>query len=235
MVQRYFTTATTKEAGRALWTHAWLTIPTQLLFFSLGTGLWLFFRQNPQLIDPTLRNDTVLPLFVVEMFPPGLKGVLIAGLFAASMSSLDSSMNSLSAVFVNDYYRRFAAHVTEEKALRLARFTTFLAGAFATLGAAYLIRQPDSPIFEKFVGFLGFVGGGLAAVFALGAFTKRANAAGALVGALLSGGLMYYVRTKTDINFIFYGFVSFASAFVVGYLVSILIGPGIPRLEGRDR
>lgn len=225
MVQRYFTTSTSKAAGRALGIHVWMTLPAQLLFFSLGTGLWLFFRANPGLMDPNLAPDAILPLFVVEMFPPGLKGLLLAGLFAASMSSLDSSMNSLAAVGVNDYYRRFSKNANERRALWLARVITVAAGAFGTIGAVYVASLSQNlAIFTIFLSLLGLVGGGLAAIFALGAFTKIATGTGALAGGLCSGLLMYFVRDHTDINSLAYGAISFVSAFVVGYLVSLFTG-----------
>jgi solute:Na+ symporter, SSS family len=222
MVQRYFTTATDREAGRALWVHVWMALPAQLLFFSIGTGLWLFFRTHPGLIEPNMPSDYVMPLFVMEMFPVGLKGIILAGLFAASMSSLDSSMNSLAAVFVNDYYRRFARNVNERTALNLARIITLGAGVFGTCGALYVVGvAQDTPVFRIFLDLLGLVGGGLAAIFALGAFTKTANAPGALTGGLVSAALMYYVRESVAVNTLFYGFISFVSAFLVGYAVSL--------------
>jgi len=91
-----------------------------------------------------------------------------------------------------------------------------VAGALYVVGVAQ-----DTPVFRIFLDLLGLVGGGLAAIFALGAFTKTANAPGALTGGLVSAALMYYVRESVAVNTLFYGFISFVSAFVVGYAVSL--------------
>ena len=223
VVQRYLSTFDAKEASKAVWTNALLTLPIQLLFFGLGTALWVFFKSHPNLLDPTLQHDAILPLFVVEMFPPGLRGVLIAGLFAASMSSLDSSMNSLSAVITHDYYRRFRRRATEQSALRFAKILTLLFGLFGTLSALYVATISQTTLFTLFLQFLGLVGGGLAGIFVLGVLTKRANAPGALLGALLSGAATYYAQT-TSVHFFLYGMIGFLTSLVVGYLASRVIG-----------
>ena len=233
VVQRYLSTASAREASKAVWTNALLTIPIQLLFFGLGTALWVFFKSHPTHLDPTLQHDAILPLFVVEMFPTGLRGVLIAGLFAASMSSLDSSMNSLSSVLVNDYYRRFARKATEARALFLAKALTLLFGLFGTLSALYVATINESTIFPLFIKFLGLVGGGLAGLFVLGVFTRRANGSGALVGAVLSGAAVYYAQ-GTTMHFFLYGMVGFLTSFIVGYLASI-IGYLASRLLGSEQ
>lgn len=223
VVQRYLSTASEKEATKALWTNALLTIPIQFLFFSIGTALWLYYRQHPAQLDPLLQNDAILPLFVIQQFPAGLKGVLIAGLFAASMSSLDSSMNSLSSVLVNDYYRRFVRNVTERNALRAAKGLTLLFGMFGTVSALYVTTFDAPLLFELFLKFLGLVGGGLAGIFVLGTFTKRANGVGALAGAVVSALVMFYVR-QSDIHFFIHGMIGFLTSLVVGYVVSLASG-----------
>lgn len=225
VVQRYLSTANAREASKAVWTNALLTIPIQLLFFGLGTALWVFFRKHPELLDPDLPNDAILPLFVMEKFPVGLRGVLIAGLFAASMSSLDSSMNSLASVTVNDYYRRFVRTVTEHQALWAARILTVVFGLFGTMSALYVATYDDNvTMFTLFLQLLGLVGGGLAGLFVLGVATQRANGVGALTGAIVSGIVMYFVR-QTEIHFFGHALIGFTTAFVVGYLVSLPFGP----------
>ena len=67
-----------------------LHIPVSIVFFSLGTALWAFFKTHPGDHDPNLQNDAILPLFIMAEFPPAW-GIIIAGVFAAAMSTLDSS------------------------------------------------------------------------------------------------------------------------------------------------
>jgi SSS family transporter len=224
VVQRYLTTKNTKAAGRAVWTNALLGMPMTILFFTLGTALWAWFRQHPEMLDPQLENDAILPLFITAEFPVGLRGVIIAGIFAAAMSSLDSSINSVASVLVNDYYRRFGRNVTEKKALFMAKTLTLVFGLFGTLSALYVASLNETTLWEPFLKLLGLVGSGLAGVVALGVFTKRANGIGAMTGALFSAAVLYYVK-GTSMHFFLQAPVGFIAAFAVGYAVS-LVTPG---------
>ena len=223
IVQRYLATASDRDAAKAVWTNALLTIPVSFLFFGLGTVLWVYFKSNPDLLDPDLQNDAILPLFIVERFPVGLKGLVIAGIFAAAMSSLDSSMNSVASVVVNDYYRRFREGVSEEAALRMARVVTVVFGIFGTGAALYLAHLQTASILDTFFTLLGLVGGGLAGIVALGVFTKRANGPGALTGAAVSAGAVWYAQS-TSLHLLLYGMVGFTVAFAVGYAASLVFG-----------
>lgn len=225
MVQRYLSTADERDAKRAVWTNAALTIPVSLVFFGLGTALWAFFRSHPADLDPNLSNDAILPLFIMAEFPIGLKGVIIAGVFAAAMSSLDSSMNSLASVLVNDYYRRFVTGVTERSALRLARVLTLLLGAFGTGLALFLATRDTTSLFNDYLKLLGMAGGGLAGVVALGMLTRRATGWAALTGAVISSILVYFVNAFNWTHFFMHGAVGFLAAFGIGFGLSTLF-PG---------
>lgn len=223
MVQRYLSTANVRDARRAIWTNAAMTIPVSLIFFGLGTALWAFFKTHPQDLDPNLKNDAILPLFIMAEFPTGLKGIIIAGVFAAAMSTLDSSMNSLASVFVNDYYRRFKQGVTESDALRLGRFLTLVLGVFGTGAALFLSTLQSRSLFDEYLKFLGMAGAGLAAVVALGMLTKRAHSWAALAGAVVGTLAMLIVNARGLAHFYLYPAVGFVVAFAVGYGLSILI------------
>jgi solute:Na+ symporter, SSS family len=222
MVQRYLSTASLRDARRAVWTNAVMTIPVSLIFFGLGTALWAYFRSHPAQLDPNLKNDAILPLFIMAKFPVGMKGVIIAGIFAAAMSSLDSSMNSLASVLVNDYYRRFKAGVTEVTALRLARILTVLLGAFGTGAALFLASRESTSLFNDYLKLLGMAGGGLAGIVALGMLTKRAHGWGAITGAVISSVCVYFVSAFGLTHFYMHGAVGFLVAFGVGYGLSTL-------------
>lgn len=220
IVQRYLTTPDERSAARAIWVNALLTIPITLLFFSIGTALWAYFKLHPDMLEPTLKNDATLPLFVISNFPSGLKGLLIAAIFAASMSSLDSSLNSISSVITTDYYRRFSKNVTEKSALRLAKMVTLLAGAFGTLIATYMASLNNTTLWEPFIEVLGLVGGGLSGVFALGVFTKRTNGIGAVIGVIACTLALFYAKQYTGVHPHLFGPIGFLTAFLVGYFAS---------------
>jgi SSS family transporter len=222
VVQRYLSTSTEKDAAKAVWTNALLTIPVAILFFGIGTALWVFYQSHPELLDPRLNTDAILPLFVAEQFPQGLSGLLIAGVFAAAMSSLDSSINSMSTVMVNDYYRRFRPGIADRHGLRVARGLTLFFGIVGT-GLALAIARLNAPsLFDQWLQILGLVGGGLAGIMALGVFTKRGNGVGAVVGAAVSMAVVYSVYEFTEIHFFLHGAIGFISSFLIGYLASIV-------------
>ena len=227
IVQRYLTTRTEKEAARAVWTNALLHIPLPLLFFGLGTALWVYFRSHPENLDPTLQNDAVLPLFIVAEFPLGLRGVIIAGIFAAAMSSLDSSVNSVASVLVNDYYRRWRRDLSERHALRVSRIISLAFGMLGTVAAMFVARLNALSLWDPFLEFLGLVGSGLAGVVALGVFTTRTHGNGAMAGAVLSAVVLLVVR-ETSIHFFLYAVIGFMTAFVGGWLASFVL-PGTPK------
>jgi Na+/proline symporter len=224
VVQRYLSTATEAQAARAVWTNALLTIPTSILFFGIGTALWVFYDAHPDRIDRSLPNDAVLPMFVIDRFPAGLAGLLIAGIFAAAMSTLSSSLNSVAAVLGNDFYKRLCTGVTDRQELIFARVVTTLFGAAGTCIAAIMAGMNRPSLFEDWLTILGLVGGGLAGIMALGIFTRRANGFGAVVGAVVSAIVVLWVWTSTPVHVYLYGMIGFLTSFGVGYAASLVGG-----------
>ena len=95
MVQRYMTTETEKQAQKSVLTNALLTIPATLLFFFVGTVLYVYYKHNPADLSLTITDgDAILPWYIYSQLPQGVTGLLISGIFAAAMSTLSSSMNS---------------------------------------------------------------------------------------------------------------------------------------------
>jgi len=229
VVQRYLTTPTEKQAARAIWTNAALTIPATGVFFFLGTALYAFYKSRPENLNPTIDTDAILPWFVVRELPVGVAGVVLAAIFAAAMSSLDSSMNSMATVFVTDFYHRFRPGSTDCARLNLARVMTVLLGAFGTGCALLMATYPIKSLWDVFLALLGLLGGGLAGVFALGIFTRRANSAGAIIGVVCSTAILYCVQRFTDVHFFLYGGIGITVCFSVGYIASLLIPS--PRLR----
>jgi SSS family transporter len=223
VVQRYLSTASAKDAKKAVWTNALLALPVSFLFFGLGTLLWEFYRQHPEQMEPITQPDAILPLFIAQHFPTGLAGLIIAGVFAASMSSLDSSMNSFSTVIVNDYYRVLRPNVSDKKALFVARVITLIFGAVGTLCALYIAAKNDATLFQHFLNLLGKVGGGLVGLVTLGMWTQRAHARGALCGVIVSGMSVWYVSTQTTLPSMLHALVGVTTCFIVGYFASRII------------
>ena len=184
------------------------------------------------MLDGTKRAEQIVPYFVLNHLPAGVAGLVISAALAAGMSSLDSSMNSLSSVIVNDYYKRLFPSSSESRSLWIARAATLFFGIFGTLSALYVADLPQEDqadtIFNVFLTFLGLVGSGLSGIFVLGICTKRGNGIGAIVGGITSGMIMFTIRRSeegflSDIHSYLYGMIGFLTAFIVGYCVSLAV------------
>jgi SSS family solute:Na+ symporter len=128
------------------------------------------------------KGAEVLPTFLVTRLPAGVAGLLLAAIFAASMSSLDSAIHSMSTATIVDFLRRFSPQKPSPRAeLLTARFTTVACGVLATIGA-WIATRGEAGLLETLVTWLGYFAGPLLGLFLLGMLTRRANEAGALLG-----------------------------------------------------
>lgn len=219
-IQRYLVTRDERQASRAIWLNALLSVLVWSLFFALGTSLWAFYRVHPELLNPLARNDEIFPWFIVQQMPAGISGLLIAGVFAAAMSSLDSSMNSIAAVVTFDFYGRFKPVVRDTERLRIARIVTVFAGAAAMSCALYMAYIKSASMWDQFMKLMGLFGGGLAGMFVAGIFTRRTSSRGILVGFAASTVVLYYLSTSRAVHFFLYGAAGIFSCLIVGWLAS---------------
>ena len=141
VIQRYLTTKDEKSAAKGIMTGAWLALPATLIFFTLGTLLFVYYKTSPELLNPILeKTDAIFPWYIINSLPQGVSGLLIAAVFAASMSSLDSSMNSVSTVVTTDFFRRLRPLNSESAYLKMARRITIVIGIMGT-GLALLMAS----------------------------------------------------------------------------------------------
>jgi SSS family solute:Na+ symporter len=223
MVQRVLSTPTIRQARRSYVTLAAIVLPGSLLFTFLGTAMFGYFRHHPEMLSPTMENIHALPLFIVNGLPAGLTGLVIAALFAASMSTLDSSMNSVSTLVVTDFYRRYRPQATDGQCLRLGKWLTAAVGLTGTGAAVLMATFEIKSMFDMWTQLVGLVLGGFGGVFILGMFTRRANGWGALIGAVSSIGITVSVKVFTDLHFLAYAPVAILACVSVGYLASLLL------------
>lgn len=223
-IQRYLTTKDEKAARQSIWAGALLAMPATLIFFLIGSALFGFYKSHPQQLLPTLENaDAIFPWFIISQLPVGVSGLLIAGVFAAAMSSLDSSMNSVSASFTTDFYRRFKPDADESSYLKLARWATAIVGTAGTIFALMMAQWDIKSLWDQFTTFIGLFGGGLGGLFILAIFTRRTNGIGAIIGLIGSGLVQFILKQTTALHpwsYVINGIISFL---VIGYLISILI------------
>ena len=225
VIQRYLTTKDEKSAAKGIVTGAWLTLPATLIFFSLGTLLFVYYKSSPELLSPMLdKTDAIFPWYIVNSLPQGVSGLLIAAVFAASMSSLDSSMNSVSTVITTDFFRRLNPLKNEAAYLKTARIITIIIGIMGTVLAIMMASWGISSLWDQFNMIVGLFAGGLGGVFILGIFSNKTNGTGALIGLLLSGILQYLIKEYTSIHLLMYAFTGMFTSIVIGYLASMVFG-----------
>ncbi|MEC3966946.1 sodium:solute symporter family transporter [Flagellimonas halotolerans] len=226
IVQRYLTSTDMKNSQKTLYTNAILTLPASVIFFGLGTLLFIFYSEFPARLSPTIsNNDSIFPMYIVKELPVGVSGLLVAGIFSAAMSSISSSLNSVSTAFCNDFYKRFKRDVADKRLLRIARMVTVLTGLIGMLLALWMANSNIKSLWDEFYRYLGLFTGGLGGMFLLGMLTKRANARGTLLGLFASAVLIWYISVFTNISFLMYAFFGLVSCFVFGYLFSLFFKP----------
>ena len=193
VVQRYFTAKTLRDSIRGVVSAAFLSVPVQYSLYLLGVGFVAYYARHPDLLeslmasapDAASASNRVFPHFIAHSVPSGLAGLMIAGVFAATMSSVDSALNSFTSVFIVDIYRRLLHRDTKDEAhyLRMARMCTLFWGALATSAACYVDHL--GTVVEIMGKLYGFVTGPLVGMFLLGILSKRANSAGVFMGTIL--------------------------------------------------
>lgn len=232
VVQRYLTTKDGASAKKSMQLGAWMALPSSIIFFSIGTFLYLYYKENPSLVNYQLSSqDAIFPWYIVSELPPGLVGLLIAAIFAAAMSSLSSSLNSVSTALITDFYRRLAPK-KEKTLLFVAQMFTLVVGLIGTGLALVMATWGIASLWDQFNMILGLFTGGLGGVFILGIFTKKANAGGAIMGLLISALTQYYVSYFTNIHLLMYAFTGLVSCVAFGYLSSLLFGRSEKEIEG---
>lgn len=195
-IQRYVATRSDKEAVKSVWLGALSYVPLTLLFFIIGTGLFVFYKVYP---DPALpeKADAVFPYFIVTELPDGIRGLLIAALFAAAMSSLSSSINCVATISVEDFIKRFSKkHLTDKQIVKYLRIFTIIFGAIGTMTAIAMMSVKTALDISWQIS--GIFGGGILGLFLLGIFTKKINNTTAIFAVILSILAISWVTFNED-------------------------------------
>lgn len=222
VVQRYMTTSSLSQARKSVWADVAVSIPWAIVIYGLGTALYVFYKQHPEQLNPSIATDGILPMFIAQHAPIGLSGLIIAAIFAASMSTLEGSIHSVATIFTTDFYGKYKKDLSPEQIMRVAKITTVILGVFATGLSLVLVFMDIDSILDVFQEITGLFIGASTALFLLGIFTKRANSTGVLIGAFSSGLILYIVKTFTPLSFWLYSAIGFLSCFIIGYLASCI-------------
>jgi len=221
LMQRTLSTKSDKEAGKSIWAFAAIMIPGGFVFYGIGTALFVYYKNNPERMNPLLPIDATFPLFIGAELPPGVTGLIIAGIFAAAMATLSGIMNSVSTLVSVDFYERLRKDKTQKQSVFFAEVMTVLVGLIG-IGVAIVLSKFDvHSLFDVSIELAGLLGGGFAGAYTLGMFTRRANSPGVAIGIAFSVVLTLVAWHYKLVHPYFYLAISILLCIVFGYVASL--------------
>src|SRR5437870_5719756 len=233
MVQRFQTTKSLEDSRRAFIVNA---AGDALWMFGLsfvGLALLAYFNHHPQ--PPDLAPDKILPYFMSQVFPTGAVGLVIAAILAASLSSIDSAINSCTTVVVVDVYNRFkdgprvertADAVRDRAQVRVSRLATVLLGACGTILAMNVSRI--GTLLEIANKLINAFSGPLFGIYLLAMFSRTATSGAVLAGGVAGTLVSYGVAYHTNISFLWpsaFGLAATVATALVAARIAKTIGP----------
>ncbi len=227
--QRLLTAPDVATARRAVVWNGILRFPLALTYCAFGVVLAGYLVRHPGFAATIKDPNHLVPNFLVDQVPAGIRGLFIAGVLAAAMSSLDSAFNSLSAATMEDVLRRFSRRFRdmEEKAsLRWGRFLTFLWGGLCT-GCAFIAAGQEKTVIETINQIGSMTYGPILGMFVLGILTRRATEGGVVAGlaAGIAVNLWLWLGPGDRVSWLWWNVAGFVACVLVGGLWR----PGVPR------
>ena len=222
VIQRYMTTKDEKSAGRSILVNGFMSVFISVAFYFIGTGLYTFYKTHPQSLDITMQQgDAIFPYFMMSQMPAGLAGLLIAAIFAATMSTISSNINSVSTAFSVDFIQRFRPSIKDTALLRVARWTCIVSGLIG-LGIALLMATWDiTSLLDYFNTILGLLTSGLGGLFVMAVFIPRIKGWSALTGFIAGEVVVLLMYLFTDANFFLFGATGIVVSVITAWILSL--------------
>jgi SSS family transporter len=221
IVQRLLTTKSTKEARKAIIGSGVLVIIQFALFLVVGLGLYAFYGTSNLADIGINKSDEIFPIFIIQQLPVGVSGIIIAGLFAAALSTLAGSISALSSSTMLDLYKPFTGIDDEAKELRISRYFTIM-WAVLLIGSAFFFMSSSQTVVELALSIASFTYGGLLGTFLLGLLNKKAKQEDALAGFTAGIFIMITVISLHLVAWTWFTLVGVIATLVVGSLLSKL-------------
>ncbi|CUS79490.1 sodium:solute symporter [Candidatus Kryptobacter tengchongensis] len=216
IVQRLLTTNSLKNSQKALITTGFIVAFQFFMFLFIGLMLYTFY--NGENMNP----NEVFADFIVKYMPSGISGLIIAGLFAAAMSTLAGSMSSLASSAMIDIYKPyFGKNTDERKELIVSRIITAI-WAFLLVGSAIFFMKTEKTVVELALSIASFTYGGLLGTFLLGVLFKKIDETSALVGFISGIVVMVYVILNTKIAWTWHTLIGAGTTIITGNIFQAL-------------
>ncbi|WP_341491572.1 sodium:solute symporter family transporter [Mesomycoplasma ovipneumoniae] len=249
IVQRYKTSKFISGTNKTIYINAILTLITIFVFYGVGSMLYSYFKSQGFDVDAKnsidqivgrqgAANNQLLSFFIIKVLPTGLSGLIIAAVFAASQSTISSSMNSLVNVIVSDFIQpirkfRKKAPIKDRIMLIISKILITFFGIQGMLVAFLLTYSGQTNLFDLFLAVVGLFGVPIGAVYMLGILTRRTNSFGAVLGisvAFITALFLWIFTNKRIVpaNLViqfaseYVALISFFLTIIFGYLGSII-------------
>jgi Na+/proline symporter len=172
--------------------------------------------------DQFTSGDRVFPDFITKHMPSGLSGLVVAAIFAAAMSS---SLNSIAATALNDLYKPFRPARGDKHYLKVSHLLTLIWGV-VQIGVALAVRNQAGSALSKALTVASLINGPILGVFLVGTLMRRVSQRPALIGMLVSLGVMLYIFfAQKPIAWTWYVFIGSLITFVVAWVASFAFRP----------
>ena len=214
IVQRLLSTKNLRDSQKAVIGSGVIVIFQFAIFLVLGVMLYAYYGTI------NAKPDEIFPMFIINVLPPGVTGIIIAGLFAAAMSTLAGSMSSLASSTVHDLYIPFLGKdIDEEKKLKVSRIFTIL-WAVLLIFAAVFFMNTSKAVVELALSIASFTYGGLLGTFLLGVLSKKAKERDALSGFTAGILTMIVVISLKLVAWTWFTIIGVIGTLIVGSLLS---------------
>jgi len=222
VIQRYMTTKDEKSAGRSILVNGFMSVFISVAFYFIGTGLYTFYKTHPQSLDITMQQgDAIFPFFMMSQMPAGIAGLLIAAIFAATMSTISSNINSVSTAFSVDFVQRFRPSIKDAALLRVARWTCIVSGMIGLCIALLMATWDITSLLDYFNTILGLLTSGLGGLFVMAVFIPRIKGWSALTGFIAGEVVVLLMYLFTDANFFLFGATGIVVSVITAWAVSL--------------
>lgn len=235
-IQRYMASRSDRSARRSALSGGLLYIPVSLLFLFIGTALFSFYSSGVATLPLELqgldRSDQIFPHFIITQLPAGVTGLLMASIFAAGMSTISTSFNSSATVFLTDYYKKYVnQNASEKQSMKVLYLASAVITVAGILIAIAMINVKSA--LDAWWKLASVFSGGMLGLFLLGAFSRKSNTRGAIIGVILGVSVIAWMSLSSladDPSLYGNTFHSYLSIvfgtlaiFLAGFLVSWLI------------
>lgn len=215
-IQRFLTTRSIRQANWAMGSSMVLSIAVGICLFFIGTALFGFYTAFPEKGGLTTDPNQIFAKFIIEEIPIGLRGMLVAAVLSASMSTISVFLNSLTTVAIVDFAPLWSKG---EVGVRGARWMTFIIGLLVTTLACF--GNMFGNILEASAHIIGLFLGSMTGIFLLGMLSRRATANGGWWGMIAGIIVSFLLNFGTDISFLWLSPAATLVTMFVGYLISI--------------